>query len=351
MTDRIVWRLFVDESGQFGDPADRVSVAGILLRDSPGSTPAALERRLRDAGRGIWPHKASLLNHVSFYAVAAKATGREDSEGPELSDAIRWLAARKPKHFHRAVESLKAQKFPSWILMERLNVVLSEERPEAFAHLRARQRKTRAAVRRVMRDTKGWLVASAEGDREPEYGVVAKRFDSARYLALLDAAVERAAAVVGQAPGVHSLQLWILVRSIVDPSTGEAVAMDRQLLDARFSKLPRPDNVELHPIPKEFDLRENAALFLGDRASNAVRFCLQRIRPNTSLERFESSLLLQLGTPTRSGQPERSHIAANGRTREQLSADSTDRVIAEDELKTDVVYRWAREQAIEWSDA
>src|SRR5438874_1572983 len=73
------WRFFVDESGQFGDPAEDVAVAGLLIRDEPGRVTHELERGLRRAFPDLaWPLHAAVYDRPVGLALQAYIQGDED---------------------------------------------------------------------------------------------------------------------------------------------------------------------------------------------------------------------------------------------------------------------------------
>lgn len=366
-----VWRLFVDESGNFADAGEDVVVAGILAHsEAPGLRSEELRRTLEAACPGVpWPFHTSFLNAPVYLALCSLAfPGRSESgqPGPEqqslaaaVDRARAALEQREPRETTGAVEALREGRL-RFERVKHLDATLKAVDPATHGVLLAHARQVAAQIGRLAdrlaRQPGGpWLALccageSVRGEAHPREGRP-RQDDSARYIAVLETLVERVVDILAGFEGEHLVFLHVLNRDILDPLLGRFVPLHVRHLSELIGRISASTGHQVRVRPEatpRFDASAHAALVLADFASNRARWHVGR--PSVPLEEMEHRIGAQVGLPVRWGTPGLSHLAATGWPRRVVDAHRAAPQPSPGEAP-DGTKRWAREQALEWAAA
>jgi len=361
------WALFVDESGRFAE-ADAVSVAGVLAK-SPlehhlrGPLRDALARELPHVP---WPPHRWLLNHPSAHLLWHARTGNRHVADAQLralyDSAAVALAGCCADEWTAADTATSEGREPVRSALVALDRAMP---PDARAALQAEVRRAAETLARIaasvaalppQRNPHALLVAAGEAaDRD---AAAFPRGVGDRYLALLDAVIERAADLLLDRPGEHTLVLEVLARRL---ATGAPLAPDdlwsaaRRVLGPEAMRTRGASTVRVfscnvrawsfakpRPGGTARATTDNAWFVFADTAANASR---RLLGSPTRLAAAQAELACLLPLPNTS---DRSHLAAGGTLGEELHAARTQRRApafpAERRWRS-----WALEQAAQWA--
>jgi hypothetical protein len=348
-----IWWLYVDESGRFDRPSEGVVVGGILARDGSSATQSKrLEGELRRlAPEQPWPLHAHCYGMPLAHGLAAAAAPASDRAGArqaktaELGSQIRKVLHERQGLLTRIERSLRAGEEPSRVGdepdLKALDLELRQRAPALWAELEDLADQLFAYVSRVLERVCEAQQAHVVIASETEMGDGAKA-GADRYLTVLFALAERAAAIVGRTPGRHVIKLMPLQRDV--PSTrlpGVRTPMHAVEMTPRLRDVVCPPGVSL-----EFDSSPRwspqmaSALVLADFVANRARKTVPKEASLTSVEQKTAALIRVL--PRVEG---RSHLAASGLAREALHTPAAQLAAR---AGAPGVRRWAMDQAKEW---
>jgi hypothetical protein len=354
------WSLFVDESGDFADPAECVAVAGLLLaEDIPGYSSPEIKEILAKALPGFpWPLHACFVNQLAYVGIAASQRPKEALEAarPGLStvveQAVAEWQAREPARLNGVAGQIKAGRKPSVADLAVLGDGLRRARPQLAAALQDVAREGWRAMNLVAER----LVASKSSDGHPLTAFLAASETTLgdagataadRYFGLLRALTERAAAVIARHPGQHRLGLYVQQLDVFDTRLGIALRLTPQRVGEAINQLRA-----LHPkvrltVLETSDFGPNVTVeyVLADFLANRSRRHLSDFQG--ALDYVEDRVGEYFGAPLRSGHPVRSHLSASGEAFASVLAAAAGR-------KRHLPWqgarrRWACEQANQWA--
>jgi hypothetical protein len=351
------WTLFVDESGDFSSVADAVCIAGVLVwSEAPGVGSRELLASLRRALPGLpWPLHASVLNQPSYVAIVLERERRcrgafPEGLPPDVAEAalaaVEFLQLAEPESIRTALEALLAGRKLPYEELERMSRRLWRERWKACRALDRHERRAWAFVRELgeslSEDGPGGgpravLVTAAEtldGDGGAD--------TDARYFGLLEALLDRTAAMLERAGGRHLVCVRALGRDVREPLLGRRIPLRPQHVGTVIHRLPARARVRLLASEvARFSPEVEFPFVLADFASNRARRVL---RPSeTGLRQAEHELKSVLAMPVRTGSPDRTHLAATGLGSVVRRASGP-----ADGAGAATPRRWAIEQAGEW---
>lgn len=349
-----IWRLFVDESGNFSDPDDEVVVAGLLLRDgAAGSDSEQIRASLQQAVPGLpWPIKASEINHPVVFALLPDAD-------PERARLRVHLQGALPEDFAAASDALAEGRRLPYQAVANLDREARQRRDE-YAAFRRQSDRTIASIGRLIEQ-----LASSEsspggavfvGCGETVRGYERETGDDSdiatcRYESLLQWLMVRAMDVLHRYEGRHRLHLHVLERHVWDRQLSmQAPLHSRHIAPLRLAA-ERISGGATHRVELKFDEvaryddRAHAGLVLADFMANRARAAL--LRRSESLDEVEAALGLMLRCPVRSGEPGASHLAAAGAAQRLIELGRGGGEVTEGFPLTEG-RRWPAEQAAQW---
>jgi hypothetical protein len=364
------WTLYVDESGNFADVDDDVTVSGLLIRDDvPGLSVNEVKRALENVVPGFpWPWHARLINNAAWVALVLADRGLPpDHPNPDirwLSDAVRRVNDRFAERFgsrYAAIRARLSSEESGDIRLEDLSDferILRNEYPSELDALRAHIRRARTAVKQFaaglatragspVDSAAAVLVFSSEtlrGDArtEPESAL-----GDRRYFRLLEVLVDRTAALLARRGGMHELSLDISQRRLIEPQLLRPtkqlplhVLRELSQLIAKWRPVVRIVASAVTPFDRHIGMRFVVADFAANRGRRALR------QGSTPLTIVESEVEVDMGLRVRSGNPGRSHLAASGEAYDLCQSPRP-----EPQAALPTVWprrRWACEQAWEW---
>jgi hypothetical protein len=346
------WLLFVDESGNFNEPCDRVLVAGLLLR--VGSTWADLSsdriaQQLREAMPGMpWPLHAAHQNIPATFAVARyeqlcqegrihmelgpfDATVREAGEffhdDPECGDL--FLDAR---------DSFANGGLPERETLKSLDRQLKKKRFYVHQHLQDLSRDATADVLPLLRGleplneklTDAAVIVASEANRQPTGNEQKWRYKSRRWVALLEGVLERSFDLLSQIGGGHRVVLRVAALNVYIPEVyprSRARPLDQNHLNwilrnvhsrgcERWNTVA--GIVDSDPI-HYFAPGTPGPLVLADFIANHV---CARLNAKKTLMELQAILHVTCGLDSliQSGNPSLSHLAATGWPQDAINA-------------------------------
>ena len=320
MTPETTWTLYVDESGDFSDPDDCIAVAGLLLR---GDAETSLAELRGDLERALpwctWPLHASHINHPAYLALCwhvrfgtTPAAGDDDFARAARS-AVGWLNSVQRPIVEQLLSEIRERRRPDVSMLKTLGRLLKEGRSQNFRQLEGGVREAWARLKRSARQlaaTGGaaFLVAASE----TEMGDAGGETDE-RYFALLEALLERTAALLARREGRHRVGVRVLARNVQNLRTGWSNRLSTRHLKETIGRFVSDEGGPVRLVPEEvanFDEHAGLPFVLADFTANLAR---RTLRPeSTDLRSAESELVDGFGVAARSGNPGRSHLAATG---------------------------------------
>lgn len=378
-----VWRLFIDESGDFGplwsEPLDNtrndhVVVAGWLI-DTDGFSEVALGRVVD--GLASWlprPIHAAHLHLASLHALSIvnphsnRARRAVERIQPSVRDAASRLTARWRRGVvddlsydaqvrdttKRAESKLREGTLPKIEDLKILERALNASPPEDRDALIAIKGETQAILSSIIKDRiyplvsegKAIIIASSEtclGDALPKH-------EGDRYLTLLAELLVRVVDLLTARGGEHEVRLNILRRNVYDAAVGFKTplrnATVNEILHALSGNTTPCRHVRLCiEAICGYEQQTPATLILADFFANRVRRATMSMR--SGLCGISNDVLRFTGLPLHD-EANRTTIATSGE-----GAALVERARAGDHSKTQIIgalpRRWACEQAEEWA--
>ncbi len=209
----MTWQLFIDESGDFGDPSDTCVVAGVLVHAphhprNDSRVRAALEAACPGAR---YPHHTSTSRFVSgrVYMTLAGPRSRDEgtAEGEIAGRVLRVLEEHLGEPSARALlDAIKSGREPDHTSYRDCDRLLWSRAPELADRLKRVMEEDEFRIRQVLgksaelygaKAPEGALVVAAVDRRNLDGSEIDDpAVDRDRYLALLTVLLERAAAVL-----------------------------------------------------------------------------------------------------------------------------------------------------------
>jgi len=321
-----LWRLFIDESGQFSDERSHVHCAALLVeRDRSGNAPDAIKAELvRLAPEFTWPLHAAFLKVPAIYALSPYASGKVaaykvgEKVLPPAAVVARLLASRAADT-KVVLDSLLKGREPTMRILWRLDDTLREVLPHTHQALENRRAEISRGVRQILRalcrpapgalmaaflllSVEEWVGAAVD----PNAGPLPR--ESLRYDRLLRALfllLDRT--LSGRAQ--HDVKALVLTRHRSEDASREPLFVDRRHVESLV--------VEAIPVARDvrvtvegayaFDRHVHGGLVLADFVSTWALGVL-RYRPGCPLTEVTELLRIETGLPVSSGSPPRSHI-------------------------------------------
>lgn len=374
--DMSTWRLFLDESGDFGatwpdvddNPGQqRVAIAGWMV-DTQADGYSELQLKASLARVAPWlprPLHAAHLARPSLHVLAVHqpAKGRQRRAVDRLQPAVRAAAetavALWSSHtrdaMRRALEALRRGRLPEIRTLNPLEHslrALGERERFAIAHLvntgtAQLARVIQQEIRPLHQNGHAHLIAVSES---VPFDALQRTTAGDRYLTLLSPLLLRAVDLLLARGGTHTVYLRILGRDVYDVDNEMPCPLHRTILRRIVTRMsPEGDHfstpqgsVNLQP---EMVYRYNEAtppeLVLADFFANRTRPAL---RNTHSLERVNATSQSFTLLPLQDADG-RTTLAASGVARQRIEqARSQDPLDAWPEDTR----RWAREQSEEW---
>lgn len=404
MNEARSWRLYIDESGNFGGDSD-VVVAGVLVDvkvEEMGTL--ALSEALQFEARGVpWPLHACVVRRPSVLALAhhlvdvpskrqslpsvpeADAADRLLAACFSYTDVNEWLAlldpvraglkqhwrtkglnkilakrtelrraaslllARCPKLAGRVLEALRRRSDPTYEDIRALESELAKRDPSLFASLEDRVRDLDAAYRAVIR-----TLAEAESSSnlylffagESNRGDHRPPNQADRYLSLLEAMSQRAVAALERLPGTHRLEVTPLERKVRENPRGPLLSLraSHRVVQDLLRRVGESSSANVSVVAGPVvPWRRPLALpyVLADYSANRA---LPIVGSRGALGSLGAKLRIALGPYHCSGDPTRSHLAAAGKAHAYLMGDTD----GPHRFDWTGAWGWAKEQATEW---
>jgi hypothetical protein len=318
------WRLYVDEAGQFNNPSDEVTCAGLLVRrDISGSSPEEIRVALRNAAPELnWPLHSAHFGRPVLFALAAHARGKAivtATLGDGSAAIIAELRSADPDTTDRALTDLVARREPKLSDIGRLDRLFRDLNPPGHMALRERVKELQTILRRLIRSlataassgegATAYTFAASERQVASERGTNGGRaYPSRRYDAVLFTLLRSVVRSLAHHGGVHHVFVQVLTRSTLDPVLDRDVPFHLRHLAALIAGLqPNTSDVRLLPeATPRFDEEVHPALVLADYVASKSRPILAR----GELARVEQALVDRFAAAPRSGVPARTHLAA-----------------------------------------
>jgi hypothetical protein len=273
------WVLFIDESGDFDSEHDRVCVGGLLAPDEILQIDGKTWRQA--LGKIVWapawpPHATELNQPAGLLAMWLVSERQWRPRGVERStlEAAERLIDEHPDPPAREFLRLARERhrMPGWETLVAVSPVLARE-PAVFGGLNA-------GVARLGRSMAQLIGQLDEALRHRCSLVMAfesrpEHLEHARYLSVLEAAIERAVMLVATRSERHQLDLTVAARGVRLGPEEERQLSSGDLADASRGArvLPGSASVEVKSgIPVEFDANAPAGLVLADWLCNRARF-------------------------------------------------------------------------------
>ena len=334
------WAFFVDESGDFADPSDAVSVAGLLVNElTPSYRPSEMRKTLEAAAPGFpWPLHASFINQPAYVAIAAyqRDPSLLDKHQPGLGAIVREVIAlceaRAAMDLDSATAAIKAGRKPPYDALHRLSGLVRRQLADAHERLVDVSREAWRAVH-VLAER---LIASRDGEGRPLAAFIAASetscgdavgANSVRYFSVLRVAIERAAALLERYHGRHRLLLNVQQRLVYDDRFKKAVMLTPQHLGPIIRELARFHR-RVHLVAAEtpdFGGTVGVEYVLADFLANRSRGVLDD--RESPLATVEAHVGEYFGAPLRSEAPSRSHLAATGTAWTEVTRQTSSPVI------------------------
>ncbi len=362
-----IWKLFVDESGNFDLPEEAVIVAGLLIPEGTGAyPPLALRDALQDSAEGRpWPPHTRLLERPVMHALwpmAAAHRGHGAASGPAL-EACRLLEARSPDAFRKALANLLQggePEFEDVKSLERALRAVSRPTLRALEAARTRAETNVRAVLRLMGEAGTRLVAAGEAMDGDAWRTTKGTPD--RYLTLLACVLSRSADALLRLEGDHQVEIHVLTRYVYDPALDRAMPMTLQRVEeasematgaADRQRARGGSTVRLEP--KSLLYFDGSVCPEGVMADFAAFHSRHSLATHRSLPIVRETIEAFLGIPVSFDAPELPHTAASGFAHDHIERartgglSSPEVAAASGPLADSLVRAWAREQAVAWA--
>ncbi|MBN1548389.1 MAG: hypothetical protein JW902_17195, partial [Syntrophaceae bacterium] len=176
--------------------------------------------------------------------------------------------------------------------------------------------------------------------------------DDARYFGLLECLLERIVDLLDAVSGNHYVGIRVLDRHIYYQEIGKRAPLNSRRIGEIILKILSGFGEKIRMVPEtvsRYDSRVRAEFVLADFVANHCRRTLSK--NSWSLSKTERKITERLSTPTRSGNPSKSHLSASGVPRLWVSYANgrmTSRPSRSLEYQCEIFKRWACEQANEW---
>ncbi len=274
------WQLYVDESGDFGEPRSTVSVTGILIQPAASVPDEEVRRRLMDAVPGQpWPLHAAHLRNEIWYLLS-----RDSGHDLPSDEARALLGQHAPDLVRQVRDEVQSGELPRIRTLVALKVILERHAPALGRRISTRAfgayRRLLSAVAEVLRDAPSMRVIIASeawpDEPKPRGPFQRRRLEASRYDAVLEALLQRCADYLWRMSGAHGVSLLVSGRGTVDVRRGEFREM--QVADVRRvvrRVAPRDARVEFDEISvARYDARSSAHQVLADLIACATRYPL-----------------------------------------------------------------------------
>ena len=367
------WDLFVDESGQFNQADDDVTVAALLMQRGHSGR-AALAALLKQVLPHIpFPQHSAHLNHPLSGLVWNRLARKSRTAWSEASEGRKRVYAEAEKLLHQQQQhaallsaacasaeknvgraKIKEQLEPLWKVLRRQHT-----------HLASRLQSYVSEDREMLRQSLKTL--ANENVVYVFYAGEAWRGDSLnqpdRYLDLLQTLIVRVADVLGKIDAEHQVYCHILGRRINDAHFSVPVPMQQrhllmlfnQLFGSQLTRLHPRGSVQMYPLPvASWNDTMDARLVVADFVANQARRVL---KTKGSLEEIELSLAAGAPLPLRLNASGLPHLCAGASVRELL-LQAQRQAQGEKTLRSNITARahrvkqsprlWAIEQAVAW---
>lgn len=346
------WRLYVDESGDFGDRGARCAVLGLLVEEgAEGFERLRLERALREAAPGVpWPIHAWLTRRPAMYLLwplfDAKRRGvAAPRSHVDARDAALGARPKARDAYERSMEALGRGAGPAARDLHVLRRALTAA--DRCGRYKRKRRKTRQALARVVR---------AAARRSPAFIAV---FATAGhtvderdvYVDALTGLFERVRDTLAALPGPHTVRAHVLGRGIVLGNGARAqLRAEHVRACAERAGAGSSRHVCIHAeCVAVFDDQVHAALVIADHLANRARPLLRDTVDLRGLEndvRTTTELGLSLDAlPLAASDGAPRALVARARDGELANVGRPRQLTEDDEPR-----RWAREQALVWVD-
>ena len=370
MSNETEWLLFLDESGDFSDPAASVCIAGFLLRaEEKGEDVSWLRRLLQTSFPDVsYPPHALYLNRDGFHLANWMLRGRPPIRGIETAalERLARLVEESPSPVATAFrEAIAAGELPRWQELKAVEPELRWALPTEAQALRGLVERSRMEIVRVLEEVvarygpeRVFGVAAADPRiREEDDGPARDR-----YLALLEVVFERVLALFRKEPPErHKIWVRAAERKVSLPwglelhlraaDVGGAVRAAE-----RRPPLPLAPGVKADPHvrlvamePPRFDAEVHPGVVIADFLANRLREPLGQAKSwNEVREAAEGRQALPLETSPRL-YPDVSlpTAAADGKPRRAIAAAFCGGEVP----AVGDGPGWAREQAARWIEA
>lgn len=303
------WQLFIDESGNFDDPDDRVVVAGWLLCSNDGPELVGFLRDMLDRAFPLVPYPPH-ANRLRCVATRVAGMLMLMSKGVDVSgrrgvDVVRRgvaaLEALDDDAAREVLDEARAGRSPSWRALRNASHALWH----ANRSVAQRLGELHWHDMEVLRATLGSAPEGASrGLLAVEGGEAGPGED--RYLVLLETLIERALMLLREVTVRRRVWAQVLGRSLdVVAGVTRREHLRRRHVDQaieraqRFSHLATPPGgvpvvQVIATAPLGFDERTHPGTVIADILSNAGRYQLGHC---SSLERLEEAMLRHVGVP------------------------------------------------------
>jgi len=306
-----MYKLYVDESGNFKRLVDDIVVAGVLV--SFTTSDQELDERLRalvqeKAPGRRWPPHASQIRPITF------ALLDDPNVDPIVRKARDVLAREEPRLFADTLRTIEHKREVPYEAANTLDKVLRRVDYSTYTRLAQRDQLFRVLMRglpaEIERATGGARVVAFVAT-ESARGAIG-RLDTHRddpYLSLLEALRQRCCRYLAQLGHGTEAEHEALTRGVRDPGTGvmrDLSAGDLGRVECTSSSghraVLRSGNV------RSFDTNASVFLVLADYSSNGAWRTIAGSQ-HTALSRLESFLRMELNCALPSARGE-SHIVA-----------------------------------------
>lgn len=324
MTEQQKWFLFIDESGNFDDTDDPVSICGLLLRwPVPGLRHGELAQAIRSALPHVpWPPHTAHLRHPASQVVwfcADPDSFAQSDRTAVLARAAHMLRQTCAAELDAAVARVRSRRAVDFGSLTTLRTALCAsphwQQLNGFVHYDL------AMFRRVLRGVAELPVESRNGIDIPAACLFSVRENPTgdasapeedRYLALLRVLLGRATSVVRRFPGEHTVRVvadsrWVRGADGAgqqDLDCGHmAEAIDSMTVFGDGQSAARLVAFNVQRWGYDVDPRlvlVDLLAFLTPRAP----------APSLPLWQAEQLLTAQVYLPASSGRPRRSHLAS-----------------------------------------
>lgn len=265
------WRLFIDESGEFGKVDDRSCVVGFLSRAPTAMREARLKMGIQQAFPELpWPLHASYLNHEVAWLLWFDAAAHP-SELRTLATQI--LSATPPAVQHlleKARERLEEDEEPNFEDLNTLRTYLAGARD--YLKFKEAIRARRNSVFQLIEESltiddsmTNITIVAALG--APVGGSL---FDD-HYLSALCGLIERTGNLLARTKNTHSVAICAARRGLRDPTIGKNVKLNRSHIETATARAVFPKDLVRFTLDEflPYDVGR-AGLVMADLLANRV---------------------------------------------------------------------------------